>query len=81
MVIGWNASSPHPTTGRGWQRGKRVSFGTNQAEVVFFRIQGKSATWLFRARDCKVLLVAAVGVKNAIQLADVSEGGIGLDVI
>lgn len=68
--------------GRAKQRGKRVSFGTNQAVAVFFGFK-EICDMAFSGARLQSLAGGGVelGVKNAIQLADVSEGGIGLDVM
>jgi hypothetical protein len=63
-------------------RGKRVSFGANQAVAVFFGFK-EICELAFSGARLQSLAGggAELGVKNAIQLADVSEGGIGLDVM
>ncbi|MBL8520651.1 MAG: hypothetical protein JNK75_08245 [Betaproteobacteria bacterium] len=63
-------------------RGKRVSFGVNQAVGVFFGFK-EICAMAFATERLNTLAGggAELGVKNAIQLADVSEGGVGLDVM
>jgi hypothetical protein len=64
------------------QRGKRVSFGTNSLVAVFFGFQ-EICTHAFSHDRLHTLIGGGqeIGIRNAISLMDVSEGGMGLDML
>jgi hypothetical protein len=64
------------------QRGKRVSFGTNPVVSVFFGFD-EICRLAFSSERFHTLTGggAEIGIRNAINLIDVSEGGLGLDMV
>jgi hypothetical protein len=64
------------------QRGKRVSFGTNAVVGVYFGFR-EICELAFSQQRLHTLAGggADLGIRNAINLVDVSEGGLGLDVM
>ncbi len=64
------------------QRGKRVSFGTNSVVGVFFGFD-EICRLAFSSERFNTLSGGGshIGIRNAINLLDVSEGGLGLDMV
>ncbi len=64
------------------QRGKRVSFGTNSVVGVFFGFKEICELAFSQSRLHSMAGGGGeLGIRNAINLADVSEGGLGLDMM